>query len=150
MSEAETNRFGAALAEALRPGCVVALNGDLGAGKTRIAQAVAEALGEDRLNVGSPTFVLVHEYETRLPVYHFDTYRLRDTDEFLELGAEEMLHGCGICLIEWAERVAEVLPRDRLEILIESEGPTTRVFRLCAGGKNSAGVLGRVRAALEA
>ena len=89
-NEQDTERLGAALADVLPPGTVVALIGTLGAGKTRLVQAVATALGVPAGGVTSPTFVLVNEYrQGRVPVFHFDTYRLKDDDEFLALGPEE-------------------------------------------------------------
>jgi tRNA threonylcarbamoyladenosine biosynthesis protein TsaE len=124
---------------------VVALVGDLGAGKTRLVQAAAEGLGVDPSVVNSPTFVLIQEYEGRLPVYHFDTYRLKDFDEFLELGADEYLASDGVCFVEWADRMAEVLPRDRLTIEFEFTGETTRSLRLSAGGPVSREVLAALR-----
>lgn len=139
--EQATETLGAALAGALRPGTVVALVGDLGAGKTRLVQAVATRLGVERRAVSSPTFLLVQEYEGRLPIYHFDTYRLRDSDEFLELGADEMLASNGVCLIEWADRVADVLPSDVLRAEITIAGPSARVFRFSAHGIASRTVL---------
>ncbi|HEV3121288.1 MAG TPA: tRNA (adenosine(37)-N6)-threonylcarbamoyltransferase complex ATPase subunit type 1 TsaE, partial [Isosphaeraceae bacterium] len=81
-SEQETDALGRALAEIVEPGTVIGLFGPLGAGKTRLARALAEALGVDPRAISSPTFVLIHEYEGRLPVYHFDAYRLVDTAEF--------------------------------------------------------------------
>jgi tRNA threonylcarbamoyladenosine biosynthesis protein TsaE len=84
---------------------------------------------------------LIQEYEGRLPVYHFDTYRLRDTDEFLELGADDYLNGDGVCLIEWSNRVDEVLPRDRLTLEIEIVGEQSRVITIHAGGKHSRSAL---------
>jgi len=140
-SENATRRFARALGEAAQPGLVVALVGDLGAGKTRLVQAAAEGLGVDPSVVNSPTFVLIQEYEGRLPVYHFDTYRLKDFDEFLELGADEYLSSDGVCFVEWADRMAEVLPRDRLTIEFEFTGETTRTLRLSAGGRVSREVL---------
>lgn len=119
-SIADTDRLGAALADALRPGATVSLVGTLGAGKTRLVQAVAEALGHPRDGVTSPTFVLVNEYTSgRLPVYHFDAYRLRDDDEFLQLGPEEYFEGEGLTFVEWGDRVADCLPRDAVEVRIE-------------------------------
>lgn len=140
-SEAETQRLGQSLGEVAQPGLVVALVGDLGAGKTRFVQAAAEGLGIPRENVNSPTFVLIHEYEGRIPAYHFDTYRLSDIDEFLELGADEYMAGNGVCFIEWADRMKEVLPRDRLTITFEITGELTRRVRLAAGGQVSQSVL---------
>ena len=109
-SEADTDRLGRALASAIHPGVVIALVGPLGAGKTRLSRGIAEALGADPSAIASPTFVLIHEYEARLPIYHIDAYRLRTAEEFDALGADEYLSGGGVCLIEWADRVADRLP----------------------------------------
>lgn len=143
--ESETQKLGRALGEAAQPGLVVALVGNLGAGKTRFTQAAAEGLDIPREAVNSPTFVLIHEYEGRLPVYHFDTYRLADVDEFLELGADEYLSSDGVCFIEWADRMEEVLPRDRLTITFAITGESTRCVRLAAGGPVSQSVLEDLR-----
>jgi len=132
--ESGTIALGRALAESLLPRAVVALNGPLGAGKTRLVQAVAEAIGIDPRDVVSPTFVLIHEYQGRVPIYHFDTYRLRDDDEFLQLGPEEYFERPGWSFIEWADRVERCLPRERLEIRIEPTGPTARRFTVTARG----------------
>ncbi len=140
-SEADTRRLGALLAAQLVPGTVIALNGNLGAGKTRLVQAISTALGVDPDEVNSPTFVLVQEYEGRLPLYHFDTYRLKDTDEFLELGADELLYAEGVCLIEWAEKVSEVLPRDVLQVTITHVSETTRRFEFSGQGPRSTRII---------
>jgi tRNA threonylcarbamoyladenosine biosynthesis protein TsaE len=140
-SEAETQQLGRALGAVAQPGLVVTLVGNLGAGKTRFVQAAAEGLDIPREAVNSPTFVLIHEYEGRLPVYHFDTYRLGDIDEFLELGVDEYMSGDGVCFIEWADRMEEVLPRDRLTISFEITGELTRRLTLKAGGRVSQSVL---------
>ena len=144
-TEAETESLGQMLADVLPAGLVVALIGDLGAGKTRLVQAVAAAMGVDRDAVNSPTFVLMQEYEARVPLYHFDTYRLRDTDEFLELGAEEIMESPGICFIEWADRVADALPADLVTIDIEVSGPTARCFRFRGNGEKSIETVRRLR-----
>jgi tRNA threonylcarbamoyladenosine biosynthesis protein TsaE len=125
--ERDTVRLGAVLADVLPPGTVLGLIGTLGAGKTRLVQAVAAALGVPPGSVTSPTFVLVNEYTGgRLPVYHFDTYRLKDEDEFLALGPEEYFESEGITFVEWADRIAELLPEERLEITLEVTGETER------------------------
>jgi tRNA threonylcarbamoyladenosine biosynthesis protein TsaE len=144
--EADTEGLGRALGVALDRGGVVALIGPLGAGKTRLVQSIATSLGVDRRTVNSPTFVLVQEYAAPLPVFHCDTYRLRNINEFLDLGVDEMFESGGVCLIEWADRVNEVLPVDRLQIEIEVTGATTREFRLTALGPRSAEVLAKTRA----
>src|SRR5947208_10713503 len=101
-----TTAFGRRLGAALFPSAVVALVGPLGAGKTHLVRAVAEGLGiADSRAVSSPTFVLIQEYDARLPIYHFDAYRLRGAAEFFDLGAHEYFEGKGVCLVEWADRV---------------------------------------------
>jgi tRNA threonylcarbamoyladenosine biosynthesis protein TsaE len=132
--EQGTARFGAALAAVLPERAVIALNGPLGAGKTRLVQGLAEGLGVDRREVVSPTFVLVQEYYGRKPVFHFDAYRLRNDEEFWALGPEEYFSSPGVVVIEWAERVAGCLPAERLEIEIEVVGPTERRFHCRAIG----------------
>lgn len=122
----------------------MALIGNLGAGKTRLVRAVAEALGVDRQSIASPTFVLVHEYEGRLPIYHFDTYRLRDAGDFLSLGADEYMSDSGVCFIEWADRVIEHLPADHLRVEITATSETAREFRFGATGKKSAAIIARL------
>lgn len=143
--EDETAKLGVALAGILPPGSVVALNGPLGAGKTRLVQALAEALGVLRSECVSPTFMLINEYRGRLPVYHFDAYRVKDEDEFLELGPDEYFEGAGITLVEWAERVERCLPTQRLEIRIEPISPTERRFEITARGANYADLLTRLQ-----
>ncbi len=125
-TEDETQRLGRALASVIRPGVVIGLVGDLGAGKTRLVRAIAESLGADPLAVGSPTYMLIHEYDGRLPIYHFDAYRLGSRDDFLALGVEEYLDGDGVCLVEWADRVAEELPRRSWWIRISRAGDARR------------------------
>ena len=143
--EADTWQLGAVLAATLKAGDVVALVGNLGAGKTRLVQAVAEAMGVDRREATSPTFVLLQQYAGRLPIYHFDTYRLRDLDEFLELGAEELLYSDGVCLIEWGDRVEPVLPADHLRCEIAIAGESERRFRFTATGPRSREIVGELR-----
>ena len=143
--EAATAALGAALAQALPDGSVVALCGTLGSGKTRLVQAIAEASGVDRRDVVSPTFVLVHEYQGRRPIYHLDAYRLRDENEFLDLGPEEYFDTDGLALVEWADRVRGCLPAERIEIHIEVTGPHSRRFDITALGDRYGGVIGRLR-----
>ena len=126
----ETQRLGSDLASVLRQGDVVALIGPLGAGKTHLTQAVAEHFGLSRDEVNSPTFVLIQEYDGTIPICHIDAYRLSDIDEFLELGADELLGSENICLIEWADRVIEVLPRQRIQVEIEVTGQSSRRISL--------------------
>ena len=124
---AATEAFGRRLAALLFPGAVVALIGPLGAGKTHLVRAIALGLGvADGRVVTSPTFVLIQEYEGRLPVYHFDAYRLRGDSDFSDLGVYEYFEGDGVCLVEWADRAAGVLPVERLSVELAVVGETAR------------------------
>lgn len=126
-SLADTQRVGRALGEVAEPGLVVGLVGQLGAGKTAFTRAVAEGLriSNPRL-VTSPTFVLIQEYPARLPIYHFDAYRLPNSAQFADLGVDEYFEGDGICLVEWADMVEDVLPTDRLEVRFTLEAENQR------------------------
>jgi tRNA threonylcarbamoyladenosine biosynthesis protein TsaE len=131
---AGTESFGRRLGAALFPGAVIALIGPLGAGKTHLVRAVAEGLEiVDSRVVSSPTFVLIQEYNARLPIYHFDAYRLEGPGEFLELGVYEYFEGQGVCLVEWADRVEGAIPPEHLRLTLSIAGPTSR--RLCAEGQ---------------
>ena len=143
-NENDTARLGAALAALLPGGTVVALSGTLGAGKTRLVQAIAGTLGVDRRQVVSPTYVLIQEYHGQKAIYHFDAYRLRDDDEFLALGPDDYFESDGLVLIEWAERVADCLPRERLAIHIEVTGPTQRRFDISAVGEKYTSIIGKL------
>lgn len=118
-SEAETRALGLAIASAAEPGDIVALIGDLGTGKTALTKYIAEGLGIKE-DVISPTFTIVKEYRSgRLPLYHFDVYRLSNGWELLDTGAEDYLEDSGLSVIEWADIVADVLPPDSLVVMIE-------------------------------
>lgn len=143
-SEPETRRVGHQIAEHLAAGDVVALIGGLGAGKTRLVKAIAEAIGVPQDEVSSPTFTLIQEYAGRVPLRHCDTYRLRDPEEFADLGLDELLARDGIALIEWSDRVEEYLPRDRLEIRITIDSPTGRTITLSGGGTRSRKILSQL------
>jgi tRNA threonylcarbamoyladenosine biosynthesis protein TsaE len=146
--ESLTVRLGSALATLLPPTATIALIGPLGAGKTRLVQAVAEAAGVGAGIVASPTFVLVHEYAARSPIFHFDVYRLRDEDEFLALGPEEYFAREGWTFVEWADRMATCLPTERLEIEIVPLNATTRRFELRAIGDEYVTVLPTIASAM--
>lgn len=133
-SEADTERLGRLLAEHLPDGTTIALCGTLGAGKTRLVQAVAAACDIPADTVVSPTFTLCQEYQGRRTLYHFDAYRLRDDDEFLELGPDEYFDAPALTFVEWGDRVIDCLPRDRLEIQITVTGAESRAFELIGIG----------------
>ena len=120
-SPEETFALARQLGEQVRPGTVYTLTGDLGVGKTVFAQGLASGLGiEEAIN--SPTFTIVQVYdEGRLPFYHFDVYRIGDIEEMDEIGYEDYFYGDGVCLVEWAELIKELLPKTRTELLIEKD-----------------------------
>ena len=120
-NESETEKIGESLAARLQAGTVLAYRGGLGAGKTAFTRGLAKGLGcEGR--VTSPTFTIVQEYgEGRLPFYHFDVYRIGNVDEMEEIGYEDYFCGGGVCLIEWANLIEEILPEERFVITIEKD-----------------------------
>ena len=124
-NELDTRNLGASLAKQMQPNQVYALIGDLGAGKTTLAKAIARGLGVTE-TLTSPTFTIVQEYETgRLPLYHFDVYRVSDEDELFEIGLEDYFHKGGVCLVKWADLIEDLLPADVITITLsygEEEG----------------------------
>jgi tRNA threonylcarbamoyladenosine biosynthesis protein TsaE len=142
-SEDETITLGAAIGRLLRPGDVLGLDGELGAGKTRLVRGIAEGLGLDPSQVSSPTYVLIHEYTrpsgtsgttgesgrfVEAPLFHADAYRLSGPEELDSLGWERVIHGFGVVVVEWAERIAAALNEEPSfgRMRIQAEGPTTR------------------------
>lgn len=146
-SEADTHELGLRLGALLPDGIVVALNGPLGAGKTRLVQAIAQARGIDPRDVVSPTYTLVQEYRGAKPVFHFDAYRLVDDDEFLNLGPEEYFAAGGVTVIEWAEKVQACLPRERLEITIRPLDVNARELSFVGVGRSAERVIAELSAA---
>ena len=130
-SPEETRALGRTLAQALQGGAVVAFTGDLGAGKTAFVSGMAEGLGiEER--VTSPTFTIVNEYEGgRLPLFHFDMYRLGSADELFHIGWEDYLARNGVCAVEWSENVDEALDGDTIRVDISrGEDDNTRIITI--------------------
>ncbi len=133
-SENETRRIAADFARLLHPGDVVVLKGELGAGKTVVVKAIAKALGYDG-PVTSPSFTLLNVYYTpKFSIYHFDFYRIQSEAEALGIGADEYIYGDGICLIEWPEKVQNLLPDRYYEFFIRipdyAEDPNRREIRI--------------------
>ena len=135
-SAAHTRRIGKSVARKLQKGDILCLFGDLGSGKTMLAKGVAEGLGIKHDLVISPTFVLLREHHRgKAPLYHFDFYRLNIAGEILALGYEEYFYGEGIALIEWADRLKWLMPKEFLKVELVFLGPTERLIRLTAFGK---------------
>ncbi len=128
-SAEETYKVGYAMGERAKPGEVIALIGDLGVGKTVFTQGFAAGLGVTE-PVNSPTFTILQIYEDgRIPLYHFDVYRIEDPEEMFEVGFDDYLYGQGVCLIEWANIVEDILPEQRKVVTIEKQldrGPDAR------------------------
>ncbi len=138
----ETQSFGRLLGRLLVPNNVLNLNGPLGAGKTHLVKAIAEGLDiPNSAIVTSPTFGLIHEYPARLMVYHFDVYRLKDENAFIDLGAYEYYEMGGVCLIEWGDRVKNHLPEDRLDIYLTPIDENQRSIQVTATGETSETIL---------
>ena len=126
----ETEKWGEELGARLGAGQFVALRGPLGAGKTTLIRGICRGLGVDVEEVSSPTFVLLQIYSGRVPVYHFDAYRLEGPRDLEEIGALDYFEGDGVCLVEWPERAEELLPVPRLEVTLEVVGPDEREIQL--------------------
>lgn len=129
MTSEETFAFGRRIGEQALPGTVICVDGDLGVGKTVLAQGIAKGLGITE-HVVSPTFTILQEYrDGRLPFYHFDVYRIEDPDEMYEVGFEDYFYGDGVCMIEWAKLIQELLPEEHVHITVEKKnekGPDYR------------------------
>ncbi len=128
-SPEDTISLGQRLGQLLKPGSVVCLEGNLGAGKTHFAKGVALGLGVGE-HVTSPTFTIINEYEGIMPLFHVDAYRLESEDEAYELGLEEYLYGTGATLVEWPERISELLPDEYMTVVIRFAGADDRTREL--------------------
>lgn len=132
---AATNRLGQRLGELAEEGDIITLAGELGAGKTTLTQAIGRGLQvPPDCYITSPTFALLHEYPGRLPLYHLDLYRL-SCQEIIDLGFEDYLYGIGLSVVEWPDRLDEIMPRDRLQIELETLSEQARLARLTWHGR---------------
>lgn len=129
----EVEKLGEKLGSLLEKKDIICLNGDLGAGKTTFTQAIGKGLGV-KAYITSPTFTIINEYEGRLPLYHFDIYRLNDEEELDLLGAEDYFYSDGVCVIEWAENAENILPKERLDIWIKIVNENKREFKFVPHG----------------
>ena len=135
-SPKETQELGFRIGKLLKESNIVALIGDLGTGKTCLTQGIARGVGIDANQVvNSPSYILINEYTGSCPIYHIDLYRIRDSVELEDLGLEEYIYGCGICVIEWADRLLESLPESYLKILLShEEAENTRTIKIISVG----------------
>ena len=131
-----TETLGTVLGEIAEPGDIITLAGTLGAGKTALTQSIGRGLGLDqRIYITSPTFALLHEYEGRIPLYHMDLYRLGSEEEIESLGFLEYFYGPGLTVIEWPERLGNLMPTERLHIELVISGEVSRIAHLIAHGE---------------
>lgn len=124
-SEAETIQAGQAFGATLSPGTIVAMYGDLGAGKTAFIRGLAQGL-QLNVRVSSPTFTIVNEYLGRIPLFHFDMYRLKSADELFDIGWDDYLERDGVCAVEWSENVEDAFPPETIRIKIDKINETDR------------------------
>ncbi|MDL2228919.1 tRNA (adenosine(37)-N6)-threonylcarbamoyltransferase complex ATPase subunit type 1 TsaE [Treponema sp. OttesenSCG-928-L16] len=137
-SPEDTLRIGEIIGKRLRPGNILALTGGLGAGKTCFSKGIAKALGVEE-EITSPTYTIINEYQGRLTFYHIDAYRLSGDEDFAALGAEELLYGEGISLIEWSERIPNSIPPEALTVEFEIQEGNKRRIRITGLDEQEAG-----------
>ena len=129
-STEETIKFGSLLAKHLKCSDIVCLFGELGSGKTTLVKGIAEGLRVNPNAVCSPTFVLMNVYEGKLPLYHFDFYRLQRTEEIIDIGYDEFLYGQGVSVVEWADRFGNLMPEESLHVILIHKGENEREIRI--------------------
>ncbi len=134
-SEKETQSLAAKLAKLLKGSEIICLFGDLGAGKTTFVKGMAKAFKIDPKTVSSPTFVFLNIYKGKLPLYHFDLYRVEDIEDLGGIGYDEFLYGEGVALVEWADKLGELMPKEYLSIEICHKGADTRDLKINAVGE---------------
>jgi tRNA threonylcarbamoyladenosine biosynthesis protein TsaE len=140
-----TEELGVCIGSLLQPGSFMALRGTLGGGKTCLTRGVVASLAPQSAHlVASPTYAIMNSYPGDTPVYHFDFYRLTGDDDIAELGFEEFFYGDGVCLVEWSERLRELLPHDALTLLFEYSGEEQRMITITSSGQRSDYVLERL------
>jgi tRNA threonylcarbamoyladenosine biosynthesis protein TsaE len=138
----KTYKWGTVLGSLLGRGDVVALVGELGAGKTTLTQGIVRGLGvAEGHYIGSPTFTLINEYEGRVPVYHLDFYRIEFPSEVINLGLEEYLDGDGVAIIEWADKIEALLPEEHMMVQLEYEDYSVRTLDIMSSGAHYDGLI---------
>jgi tRNA threonylcarbamoyladenosine biosynthesis protein TsaE len=149
-SSRETEELGAAIGSLLEPGAFLALQGTLGGGKTCLTRGLVAALApQSAALVASPTYAIMNSYPGDTPVYHFDFYRLAGDDDIAELGFEEYFQGDGVCVVEWSERLEELLPDDVLTLLFEYDGDDRRRITMTGSGQKSDAVVEQLAGKLK-
>jgi tRNA threonylcarbamoyladenosine biosynthesis protein TsaE len=144
-----TVKIGKVIAHYLNKGDILCLFGQLGSGKTVLTRGIGLGLGVEKNQVISPSFVLIRQYQGRIPVYHFDLYRLDEPGDILGLGYEEFFYDQGVCVIEWADRLKSLLPQECLKIELSVKGKTERGFEFTARGSRYKKLLEKIRAHLS-
>lgn len=134
-SPEETIKLGQKLSRYLKPQDIIALFGNLGSGKTTLVKGIGSGLGVKKKEVNSPSFVLVKEYKGRLPIYHFDLYRIKNIKQIYGLGYEEYFFNQGVSVIEWAERAKKLLPKEYLAIKLFVKGKNKRLLKFIPYGR---------------
>lgn len=147
-SQQHTDRLGQAIGQNLQGGETIALYGPLGAGKTALVRGIVQGLGAETTAVSSPTFVMIHEYQGRLPLAHVDLYRVRSQRDLDSTGLLDYLSGATVTAVEWADKGASVLPSDRLEIDLSHRAARVRAIQLRATGPMSARLLAQAKRCL--
>jgi len=143
-SPEDTQRLGEELGRLARPGDILLLSGELGSGKTCLTQGIAWGLGIEGYAT-SPSFVVMNQYQGRLPLYHIDLYRLENVAEVMDLGLDDYLYGDGVCVVEWADRAPQAFPAEHLRIKISSLSDTGRRFEFEPGGKRYVELLSQLK-----
>jgi len=144
-SQRETMQLGSRLAKLLKAGDIVCLYGDLGTGKTTLVKGMAKGLKINEAHVHSPTFVLMNLYEGRIPLFHFDFYRLDDIEQIGMIGYDEFLYDNGIAVVEWAEKLKSLTPKEYLHIQLKHRNEDQRVIKMSARGKRYKEIIEKIK-----
>ena len=137
----ETLAIGKKLGRLLSPGDVILLTGELGAGKTCLVKGIADGLGIKGTRITSPTFIIINEYTGKIPLYHIDLYRIGSIEDLRDIGMEELVYGKGVTAIEWAERIKDTLPDERMEISLKWVDDKSRTIDIRAFGSHHREIL---------
>ncbi len=144
-SQKQTITIGKKLAGFLKPGDIICLSGDLGSGKTTLVKGIAAGLGIKSTEVNSPTFVLMNSYDGRMPLFHFDLYRLENEKQILMLDYEEYFYGEGVAVVEWAERLGKLFPPNAIKIELQHSGEEKRLIKIYAADINNQKLLAKLK-----